>query len=566
MKKLKQLNEIILKNDLDIAGKDNEFYVRFIANMEALVSHYQTIYGQSESAQLNLNILIQTIIDGWKKRNDTLRKRDDEKWGEISWYLDHQICGMSLYVDRFCGDLKSLKGKLDYFEELGVNFLHLMPLMQSPEQESDGGYAVSDYRTVAEKFGTIEDLKSLQSTMNQKGMYLMLDIVVNHTSHLHEWAQNAKKGDQKYQEYFYMYDDRNVPDQYEASMPEIFPHSSPGNFTWSEECNKWVMTVFNHHQWDLNYTNPAVFVSMLDTVLYYANLGVDILRVDAPAFIWKQLGTSCQNLPEAHTLLQLWRVCVDIAAPGMAILGEAIVSPQNIIPYFGLERQKGKECQIAYNPTQMALQWDALATGETNVMLHSQATLQQKPDDCTWITYTRCHDDIGLGFDDEAIRDAGFNPYEHRRFLKNYYSGEYHGSVSKGALFAVNPKTQDARISGTLASLCGLEDAINKKDKEQIQISIQKIILMQAHAIFLGGIPMLFYGDELGYTNDYSFESDPAKSDDNRWMHRPVIDWKKVKLTTKVNTIENQIFLSTKRLLNLRKCHDVMSDLNNTHW
>jgi amylosucrase len=341
--------------------------------------------------------------------------------------------------------------------------------------------------------------------MQQEEMYLMVDIVLNHTSHRHEWALKAKQGDKKYQDYFYMFDDRVLPDQYDKSMPEIFPETAPGNFTYIPEIQKWVMTVFHTYQWDLNYRNPAVFSEMLDTIFFYANLGVDVLRIDAPAFIWKQLGTTCQNLPQAHALLRLIKQCVQVAAPGMALLGEAIVAPREIMKYFGTGLYTAKECDFAYNATHMALQWDALATGDTRVMLAAQHEILQKPYGTSWITYTRCHDDIGLGYDDYMIQHAGYNSFEHRRFLKNYYSDNYPGTLAKGALFSVNPKTNDARISGSLASLCGLEKAIMVNDEKAIDYSIRKILLMQAHSFFIGGIPMLFYGDEAGYTNDYSY-------------------------------------------------------------
>jgi amylosucrase len=473
---------------------------------------------------------------------------------------------MSLYVDRFCGDLKNMPTKLDYFEKLGVNFLHLMPIFESPLNESDGGYAVSNFRKVDERFGTLEDLQQLQQQMQQRNMYLMLDIVLNHTSHKHEWALKAKQGEKKYQDYFYFYNDRSLPDQYDKTMPEVFPESSPGSFTYIPEVNKWVMTVFHHYQWDLNYTNPLVLIEMLDTIFFYANLGVDILRIDAPAFIWKQLGTTCQNLPQAHTLLRLIKQCVQVAAPGMALLGEAIVAPKEIMKYFGTDNYVARECDFAYNATQMALQWDMLATGDTKVMLAAQNELLKKPYGTSWITYTRCHDDIGLAYDDDMIAAAGYNPYQHRKFLKEYYSGTFNGTPAIGALFSVNDKTGDARISGSLASLCGLEKAIKAKDEAAIALSIQKILLMQAHSFFLGGVPMLFYGDECGYTNDYSYLKDEGKSYDNRWMHRPLIDWKKNKKIDKEGTTEQKIFSGTQHLISIRKQLAVIADKSNITW
>lgn len=499
-------------------------------------------------------------------RDHKLCELDRHKTANQGWFLSNQLVGMSLYVDRFAGKLNDLASHLDYLLSLGVNTIHLMPIFQSPKDESDGGYAVSDFRTIDERFGTLDDLRRLIKTMHDRGMYVMLDIVLNHTSYKHEWAKKAKAGIKEFMDYYYMFPDRSIPDQYDQAMPEIFPESSPGNFTFIEDCNRWVMTVFHHYQWDLNYKNYKVLIEMVDTIFFYANLGVDILRIDAPAFIWKEIGTTCQNLPKAHLLLRLIKQVVNLAAPGMALLGEAIVSPEEIMKYFGTDAYLARECDFAYNATLMALQWDALATGKTKVLRNEQYKLLEKPLGTSWITYTRCHDDIGLGFSDQAIYDAGFEAYPHRLYLKQYYSGEYEGSVAKGALFSVNPKTNDARISGSLASLCGLEYAIERKDSQLINQSIKKILLMQAHSFFIGGLPMLFYGDEIGYTNDYSYLHDPGKSYDNRWMHRPIIQWDKLMRLDQPGTVERTIFEGTKKLILLRKQFSCIADHKNISW
>jgi amylosucrase len=561
-----QINQSIQEAQMDIGGADNLFYTRCMANAAAIFDLYTQLYEHHPGMENNFHRLIQTIINGHQQRPDRLKERDREKTDAYSWFLSNQLTGMSLYVDRFCGDLKSLHNKLGYFENLGVNLLHLMPLFESPADESDGGYAVSDFRKVDERFGTLADLKVLQQEMQHRDMYLMLDIVLNHTSNKHEWARKAESDEKEYQDYYYFFKDRSLPDQYDISMPDIFPEAAPGNFTYIADCKKWVMTVFHNYQWDLNYTNPHVFNEMLDNIFFYANLGVDILRIDAPAFIWKRLGTICQNLPHAHTILRLIKQCVEVAAPGMAILGEAIVAPKEILNYFGTGEYIARECDFAYNATQMALQWDMLATGDIKIMLASQHELLKKPFGTSWITYTRCHDDIGLGYDDAMILQAGYDPQEHRKFLKDYYSGQYDGSPSRGALFSNNSKTGDARISGTLASLCGLESAIESGDQAAIDVSIQKILLMQAHSLFLGGLPMLYYGDELGYTNDYSYLNENGKSKDNRWMHRPVINWEKNNRINIPGTIESRIFNGTQKLIDLRKRLNVVADHNNITW
>jgi amylosucrase len=556
----------LLKTETDFAGTDNLFYSRFLANASNISALYNALYQNHPRGKEVFSKLLHTIVKGYKGRRSVLRERDNHKSEEDHWFLSNDLAGMSLYVDRFCGDLANLTTKLDYLKKLGINFLHLMPIFESPIDESDGGYAVSNFRKIDDRFGTLYDLHLVQELMRRNNMFLMMDIVLNHTSRKHEWARKAVEGNKDYQDYFYFFDDRTLPDEYDRSMPEIFPESAPGNFTYIPECNKWVMTVFHNYQWDLNYTNPMVFVEMLDNIIFYANLGIDLLRIDAPAFIWKQPGTTCQNLPQAHTLLQLIKQCVQVATPGMALLGEAIVAPREIIKYFGTGRYTAEECDFAYNATQMALQWDALATGDIRVMMAAQREILGKPFGTSWITYTRSHDDIGLGYEDYMIEEPGWNAYGHRNFLKNYYSGTFPGSPASGALFSSNPKTGDARISGTLASLCGLEKALNNNDDHGITESIHKILMMQALSFFIGGMPMLFYGDELGYTNDYSYLQDPGKSYDNRWMHRPVMDWDRIKQIEIKDTPEERIFSGTQKLLRLRRKFPALADLGNLTW
>lgn len=544
---------------------DNDFRLRLITNMSELESLFYQLYGKYPNSGTHFENLLETVVAAALKRPADMQLSDAVKTQQDGWFLSNNMVGMSLYADRFAGGLKALPEKLDYLDKLGVNLLHIMPVFESPHSESDGGYAVSNYRKVDSKFGTQEDLINLRKKMADKQMYLMLDIVFNHTSRQHAWAKAALAGDKTYQDYFYMYDNREIPDAFEKAMPEVFPEIAPGNFTYLPEINKWVLNVFHDYQWDLNFTNPKVLIEMLDVVLWMANLGVDVLRIDAPAFIWKIVGTNCQNLPEAHVLLQLVRMCVQVAAPGMALLAEAIVQPAEIMKYFGQGPYFGQECELAYNATLMALQWDALATKNVRIMRHSQPELQKKPIGATWISYTRCHDDIGLGYADSYIKQAGYQPYYHRNFLKNYYIGK-NGSPARGALFGSNPKSGDARISGSLASLCGLEYALEKKDELEIKKAIDKIVLMQAMSFFAGGLPMIFYGDEVGYTNDYSYLKDPGKSYDNRWMHRPNIDWKKNAKAFVKGAVENRVFTATAKLIAIRKAIDVFTDRSNIYW
>lgn len=546
--------------------KDSQFIDRFVGNIDLLYYLYAQLYEGRVDFNTSFREIVDLIIENYVNRSAGLKKLDHKKEAQNGWFLSNELVGMSLYADRFAGDINGVAEKLDYLQDLGVNILHLLPIFKTPEHASDGGYSVSDYRVVDKKFGTLNDLISLQKTLLKRDMYLMTDIVVNHTSDEHEWAKKARQGDPYYQDFFYIYDDRTIPDAMEVHMPEVFPEIAPGSFTYDTTMNKWVMTVFNTYQWDLNYTNPQVLRAMLGNILFYANLGIDILRIDAPAFMWKQMGTTCQNLPQAHTILQIMKLVKEIATPGMAMLGEAIVAPKKIMDYFGKGYFANNECDLAYNAAQMALQWDALATTDTRNMLANQEIILQKPLGTTWINYTRCHDDIGLCFEDEYLEQVGFNPYHHREYLKNYLAGLLDTTPSTGELFGVNTETNDARIAGTLASICGLEKAVKNKDTSAIKISIDKILLMQANCVFLGGIPMLFYGDEVGYTNDHSYLTDAGKNYDKRWMHRPLIDWKKNAKASRKNTVEYKIFKGLQKLLKIRTTHPEFTDTNNLEW
>ena len=471
---------------------------------------------------------------------------------------------MQLYVDHFNQDLKGLQNKLSYLQDLGVNFLHLMPITTRPQAESDGGYAVNGYTDIDPKYGTKKDLSSLTQEMRKAGMYLMLDFVVNHTSNEYPWAVKARKGSKKHQEYYYTYADRIVPDEFEKSLPEVFPETSPGNYTYDEEMGRWVMTVFNSYQWDLNYTNPEVFMAMLKNLVDLANLGVDIVRFDALAFLWKKLGTISQNLPEAHRLISLFQMCLQVVAPGVILLAEAIVPPREIMKYFGEDLYWGNECEVAYNATFMALLWNSIATKETVMMRKSMEDISVKPEASTWINYVRCHDDIGLGYDDRFICEMGWSPQAHRRFLLDYFCQGLDWSPSIGQIFMHNPKTGDGRITGSAASLLGLEKALKDKDTKEVDKALDKIILLHGLILAYGGIPMIYAGDELAALNDYSYLKDPGKKNDSRWVNRPIHHWKEIdKELAKTKSPASKIFNRIKKLIALRKANPCLADGNN---
>ncbi|MCA9299200.1 MAG: hypothetical protein KDA28_09050, partial [Phycisphaerales bacterium] len=477
--------------------------------------------------------------------------------------LSQEWVGMALYTDGFAGDLPGVRALLPYLQELGVNLVHLMPILRCPGGASDGGYAVSDFRDVDPRVGTLDDVAELARSLRARRMLLTLDVVLNHTSDEHEWAQRAREGDETCRGYYYTFPDRKQPDLYEEAMPEVFPETAPGNFTWDDAMERWVMTVFNRYQWDLNYRNPAVFIEMLDIILFWANHGADVLRLDAVAFLWKRIGTACQNEREAHLVLQLLKDCCQVVAPGVLFIAEAIVAPVEVTKYFGEDAVVAKECEIAYNATLMALLWDAVATRNPKLLGHGIRNLPGKLDRATWLNYVRCHDDIGLGFDDRDIVLAGYDPASHRRFLVDYFTGAYGPSEARGVRFGENRRTGDARIAGTLASLVGLEAAIDRDDDVAIDEAIQRVEMLHAVILSFGGIPMLYYGDELGTLNDYRYRDDDAKAMDTRWVHRPRIDPSARERRREPGSVEARVFGALQRLIAVRKTVPSFSDFNN---
>jgi amylosucrase len=558
------LNKILDELKPEIRKRDiRHFYTRLGANFYGIYSLFHHLYGNREDFELQMRRLVEVMAAQYIARGADQKRLDDEREMDHNWFLSQEWVGMALYADGFAGDLKGLESRTSYFQELGVNMIHILPILKCPRGASDGGYAVSDFRNVDERMGGLEDVQSLARDLRKRNMLLTLDVVLNHTSDEHEWALRARQGEKNYQDYYYVFEGRDIPDMFEETMPEVFPENAPGNFTFDEQMNKWVMTVFNTYQWDLNYSNPVVFIQMLDIILFWANQGADIVRLDAVAFLWKKIGTTSQNEREAHLILQLMKDCCQVTAPGVLFIAEAIVAPVEITKYFGEDAVIAKECEIAYNATFMSLLWDAVATKNTQLLEQGVRNLPTKLDRATWLNYVRCHDDIGLGFDDNDIHQAGYDVALHRKFLIDYFTGGYGDSPARGLPFGRNDKTGDARISGSLASLVGLEAAQESDDEQAIQYSIDQILLLHSMIMSFGGIPLLYYGDEIGTLNQYSIFEDEIKANDSRWIHRPKIDWEKAELRKQHGTVEQRIFDGLQRMIAVRKTIKVFSDFNN---
>jgi amylosucrase len=534
-----------------IKPDDLIFQLRLARSASDLWPMLETLYGQHPAYVQFQQDLLAALAEGWKDRPADLKQLDLTRDLEPDWFQRANMAGYVFYIDRFAGNLKGVLDRLDYLDELGISYVHFMPCLKPRPGDSDGGYSVMDYRAINPAYGTLKDFKAVATELRGRGISLCIDLVLNHTAKEHEWAEKAKAGDPVYQDYFLMFDSPEIPQAYEKTLVEVFPDNAPGNFTHYPEIGKWVWTTFNEHQWDLNWANPQVFLEITKIMLHLANTGVDVLRLDAVAFMWKRMGTRCQSEPEVHMILQALRACSRIAAPAVIHLEEAIVSPQEMLPYLGRGKHDGKEGNLAYHNSLMVQFWSALATRDTRLMTHVLAShFPDRLTNATYATYIRCHDDIGWAVTDEDAAALNIQGPAHRAYLSDFYEGSFAGSFAQGVLFQVNEATGDKRISGSFASLAGLEKAQSQADTD---MAVQRILMGHAMIASFGGIPLIYMGDELAMLNDYGYRDNPDHAHDSRWVHRPRMDWEAAATRHSGDSAASRTFLGVKHILARRR-------------
>jgi len=500
------------------------------------------VYGHRKDFNEFVRKLIDCMARGYADRPGALKLLDLKRDLQPDWFQHESMMGYVFYVEQFAGSLANVTEHIDYLQELGATYIHLMKVMQSRDGEDDGGYAVTDYSNVDKSLGTNADLEAVCTALRSRGMSPCVDLVLNHCASEHAWALAAQAGDDHYQKYFYMFEDRQLPDAFERTLPEVFPEFAPGNFTFDEHSAKWVWTTFNHFQWDLNWSNPDVFLEIIEVMFKLSNLGVEVFRLDAVAFMWKRLGTDCQNQEEVFDLMQALRTCSRIATPSVAHKAEAIVAPDDLIRYFGVGRHHGKVSNVAYHNSLMVQYWSTLASRDTRLMTHALSEFPRTPNSIAWATYLRCHDDIGWAIADDDASAVQLNGFAHRRFLSDFYAGEFAGSFARGVVFQHNKATGDRRINGTFASLAGLEKALEEGNEHQQNLAIERILMGHALICGFGGMPLLYMGDELGLTNDYGYSLAPEHASDSRWIHRPAMDWERAARRHDLSTVEGRLF------------------------
>lgn len=531
--------------------KTAEYTKRFDERYDELKWLYCELYNNNMEA---FDWLCDSLYGYYQERNADLKKLDRSRVKNPDWYKQNDLLGMMMYTNAFAGTLKGVKEKLPYVKSCGVNYLHFMPLLESPKGRDDGGYAVADFRKVKPELGTMEDLEDLTAECHRQGISCCLDFVMNHTSEDHEWAMAARNGDPVARSRYFFYDDWFVPNIYEETVPEVFPTTAPGNFTWINDCNQVVMTTFYPYQWDLNYANPMVFNDMVGNMLYMANRGIDVIRLDAVPYIWKQIGTNCRNLPQVHTLVRMMRIISEIVCPGVLLLGEVVMEPSKVVPYFGTVDKP--ECHMLYNVTTMASTWNTIATKNVGLLKRQMDQVCALPKDYVFLNYLRCHDDIGWGLDYDWLAQFGIDEVAHKKFLNDYFTGKGYNSDSRGELYNDDPRLGDARLCGTTASLSGLEAGQYEANADKIDQAIACDLMLHGYLLAQSGIPVLYSGDEIGQTNDYTYKNDPDKCADSRYLHRGNFPWDKVE---NKDPVAMKIFDALRHMEDVRASHDVFS-------
>jgi amylosucrase len=511
------------------------------------------LYGEQPHFDAWLGDLMASLGELYAARPPALRALDEQRAAQPEWFLSQRMLGYCAYVQNFGGDLNGVAERIPYLQEMGVSYLHLLPFLRARQGENDGGFAVSNFDEVEPALGTNADLVALTTQLRAAGISLCSDFILNHVADDHAWAVAAKAGDQQARAMFLAYPDREMPDRYERTLGQVFPQVAPGNFVQVEEMGGWVWSTFYPYQWDLNYANPAVFAAMAATLLRLANRGIEVFRLDSTAFLWKREGTNSMNQPEAHQILQALRAIVDIVAPGVLLKAEAIVPTRELPAYLG--SADARECHIAYHSSLMAAGWLALSEQGTGVLREVIRNTPALPPAATWLSYVRCHDDIGWNVLRAEAAADGQQPDARLARAARFFAGA-DGSYAAGAAFQSTDPNAAHGSNGMAASLVGLQTAVSDEARE---LAMRRLQLLHGLALSFGALPVLYMGDELAMENDYSYLHRPQHAMDSRWLQRPQFDRARWKGRDYSGASAGQMYQSLIRLVRVRRRHDELA-------
>ena len=447
------------------------------------------------------------------------------------WYKDAIF--YQIYVRAFRdsngdghGDLRGLTQKLDYLHELGVDCLWLMPLYPSPLK--DDGYDIADYYNIAETFGSLDDFKSLLEQAHSRGIRIIMDLVLNHTSDQHPWFQAARADRNSPYRDYYVWSDT---DQKYKEARIIFLDTEPSNWSWDETAGQYYWHRFYASQPDLNYDNPAVQEEMIKVAAFWLELGIDGFRADAVPYLFEREGTNCENLPETHVYLKKLRAFMEKHYPGRILLCEANQWPEDVRPYFG----DGDEFQMGFHFPIMPRIFMALKKGRADDMIEILNRTPPIPENCQWCIFLRNHDELTL----EMVTE------EERQWMWGQYAPEPRMKLNLGIRRRLSPLLDNDR---------------------------RKIELANSLLFTLPGSPIVYYGDEIGMGDnielfDRNGVRTPMQWDDSPnagfttgQPFTPVIQgdlgFQSINVASQVRD-ERSPFHSIRHMMNIRKQHRV---------
>jgi amylosucrase len=509
------------------------------------------LYGQTPCFDSFFDTLVLNALASAEQRETDLWQLDLQREADPAWH-QRGLSGYCAYVDKLAGTLAGVQQRIGYLRELGVNYLHLLPFLKAGSAPNDGGFAVASFEEVEPALGTLADLRSLCQALRQSNISLCSDFVLNHVSHEHAWARAARAGDPRYLPYFHWLTSEAEVQAREQHLVQIFPATAPGNFTWIADRQAWVWTTFYPYQWDLNYAHPAVFADMAAALLKLANQGVEAFRLDSTGFLWKRPKTNCMNQPEVHLIVQALRSLCAVAAPGVLLKAEAIMPTRELPPYFGLGPVAGPECHIAYHSSLMAASWVALTEESPQLIEEVLRNTPELPVGASWLSYVRCHDDIGWNVLRPELLALGADPVARLDQAAAFLAGETPGSYARGARFQASAPGTVHGSNGMTAALVGLHPDLPADHPDQ-QAALRRLELMMSLCFFVGGLPLIYMGDELGQDNTPDAEILARQGADTRELHRPHLDEAALARRHQADTVAAKVFSLVQRLNTLRR-------------
>ena len=476
-----------------MAGSGKTINKKFIDKFSMYYDELKWLYIELYNNEFTFSRLCDNMEKAYSKRSADLKKLDKVREEDKQWYKSPDMVGTMIYADDFADTLSGVQKKLGFVQKLNINMLHLMPFLDSPKAASDNGKAVSNYKKIRSDLGKMEDLKSLAQACHRKNICICSDFIMNHTSSSHIWAKKAQNGEGEYMSRYFFYDNPDIPNSYDLTVPQVYPATAPGNFTYIPEIDHFVMTTFYPYEWDLNYSNPKVFNEMVNNLLFLANQGIDMFKLKDISYIWKEIGTNCRNLKQVHTIIRMLRIITEVVCPGVLLMGDAEGSLEDIVSYFGTEDKP--ECHLVIDKDASDTIWHTMATGNCKLIKRRLDKVNTVSKDNIFVNYLRSFDPIDWRLDYDILKEDEIDPAAHRKYLNDFFTGKITEGIAYGEIVNDDPIVMEDKLEGSVMALCGLKTVSASLDDSSIETAIRKIILLYAYLMMEAGIPWVHCAD-----------------------------------------------------------------------